>query len=143
MSAGTTAYASVRAVDGVDPLVRERVGREVTAEFVRYEEALVANDVETMTELFWDSPDVLRFGLADDQLGARELRAWRESQPSLPPGRRLVDTRILVLGEQSAVVTTRFGYSGRPDFGRQTQIWFRCGTKWRIVGAHVSESGVA
>ncbi len=60
-----------------------------------------------------------------------------------PTGRTLLDTRVLVLGNETAVVTTRFGYSARPDFGRQTQIWFRFGTKWRIVEAHVSESGVA
>jgi hypothetical protein len=35
---------------------------EVTAAFQHYERALVANDVDVLNALFWDSPLTLRYG---------------------------------------------------------------------------------
>ena len=112
---------------------------EVRAEFERYEAALVAGDVETMTSQFWASPDVVHFGLADMQVGADELAAWRKAQPPLPAGRRLTDTRVTAFGPDVVVVTTCFGYPGRVEIGRQSQVWARLDEGWRIVSAHVSE----
>ena len=59
----------------------------VTAVFERDEAALVANDVDTLDELFWDSPDIVRFGLADRQHGFAEVSAFRRSleRQTLPP----------------------------------------------------------
>lgn len=48
---------------------RPDVVADISAVFERYEAALVANDVDILDELFWDSPDVVRFGLADRQHG--------------------------------------------------------------------------
>lgn len=112
---------------------------EVTKAFEGYEEALVAGDVDRLTGYFWDGPEVVRFGIADRQNGAEELRRWREAQPPLPPGRRRCDTRVLALGTDCAVVTTRFAYPGGDTEGRQSQTWARMPGGWRIVSAHVSE----
>ena len=38
---------------------------EVTEAFLRYERALVANDVATLDTLFWKSPHTLRFGIGE------------------------------------------------------------------------------
>ena len=38
---------------------------QVLEAFARYEEALVRGDVAVMTELFADSPDLVRFGITD------------------------------------------------------------------------------
>ena len=38
---------------------------EVTAAFQRYEKALNTNDVTTLDELFWKSPQTLRFGVGE------------------------------------------------------------------------------
>ncbi|MBV8030848.1 MAG: DUF3225 domain-containing protein, partial [Betaproteobacteria bacterium] len=41
------------------------VVEEVTAVFQRYEKALNDNDVAVLDELFWDSPDVVRYGIRE------------------------------------------------------------------------------
>ncbi|GGM07349.1 AtzH-like domain-containing protein [Dactylosporangium sucinum] len=120
-------------------LNRPDVVAEVTQCFVDYEKALTAGDVRALTEAFWSSPLVSRFGIADRQTGAAALAAWRASQPPLPPGRRLFDTVVTTFGTDLATVTTLFDYPGgeqRP--GRQSQTWVRLPEGWRIVHAHVS-----
>jgi ketosteroid isomerase-like protein len=112
---------------------------EVAAAFAAYEEALVKDDQEAVAGAFWDDPGTVRFGIADHQSGAGEIRAWRRRQPPLPPGRALSDTRISTFGTGFAVVTTLFGYPGSTATGRQTQVWSRFPDGWRIVSAHVSE----
>lgn len=112
---------------------------EVREAFERYERALVDGDVATLTELFWDDPRCRRFGVADRQQGGSEIAAWRRAHPSVPDGRRLRDTAVLVLGESAAVVTTLFDHPGSATEGRQSQTWFRFPQGWRIVAAHVSE----
>jgi ketosteroid isomerase-like protein len=118
---------------------RSDVVAEVAAVFGDYEKALAANDVEALAEAFWASAEVTRFGIADHQTGAGELRAWRAAQAPLPPGRRLFDTRVTTFGTDLATVTTQFDYPGREDRpGRQSQTWVRFPPGWRIVHAHVS-----
>ena len=111
----------------------------VRAVFERYEQALVDGDVAALTELFWDDPRCVRYGVADRQLGAAEIAAWRRAHPSVPPGRRLAETVIVAVDERTAVVSTLFGYPGLAVEGRQTQTWARLAEGWRIVAAHVSE----
>jgi len=115
------------------------VETEVTAAFLRYEAALVANDLAVLRELFWDDPRVVRFGIADAQFGSDELGAWRAAQPPLPPGRTLERTSVTAFGDDTAAVTTLFRYPGRAAVGRQTQLWVRRPEGWRIASAHVSE----
>ncbi|HEY3263390.1 MAG TPA: AtzH-like domain-containing protein [Pseudonocardiaceae bacterium] len=126
----TPAYAEVNRPDIV---------AEVHAAFQRYERALAAADVDTLNELFWDSPLATRFGLSDRQHGAAEIRRWRREHPGVPAGRRLYDTRVLTIDDRTAMVTTLFDYPNRPVEGRQTQLWIRFAPGWRIVSAHVSE----
>lgn len=121
-----------------DPVTRQVVA-EVAEAFTAYEAALARNDVDALAGFFWDSPRVVRFGVADEQRGAEEVRRWRASSPGVPPGRRLVRTDVLPIGPDAAVVTTRFGYGDGEATGRQTQVWARLPEGWRIVSAHVSE----
>jgi ketosteroid isomerase-like protein len=112
---------------------------EVAAAFAAYEKALVAGDLDAMAGAFWDSEEVVRFGIQDHQVGAAALRAWRAAQHPLPPGRTLVDPRITTFGDDTAVVTTRFHYPASPAEGRQSQVWRRLPQiGWRVVHAHVS-----
>jgi hypothetical protein len=120
-------------------LDRSDVVAEVRAAFDRYERALVDGDVGVLTELFWDDPRCLRYGVADRQYGAVEIAAWRRDHPSVPPGRLLRDTHLLAVDDRTAVVNTLFGYPDGRMEGRQTQVWVRFGVGWRIVAAHVSE----
>jgi Protein of unknown function (DUF3225) len=118
---------------------RPEVVAEVHGVFHAYEEALVANDTETLNELFWDSPLTQRFGVADAQDGYDQVAAWRATQGSLPAGRALTHTKIVTFGEDVAVVTTYFRYPGSPMVGRQSQTWIRTAEGWRIASAHVSD----
>lgn len=42
------------------------VVRAVTAAFLAYETALVDNDVDTLSALFWKSPLTIRFGVTEN-----------------------------------------------------------------------------
>jgi hypothetical protein len=124
-----------------DPVTLDRPGvvAEIRAAFTRYERALVDGDVAVLTELFWDDPRCLRYGVADRQHGAAEIAAWRRAHPSVPSGRALRETQILAIDDRTAVVTTLFGYPDGAVEGRQSQTWVRFAEGWRIVAAHVSE----
>jgi hypothetical protein len=111
---------------------------EVAAAFERYERALADGDLDVLDELFWDSPATVRFGIADHQWGADAVRRWRVAHGRVPPGRALRRTEITTFGTGTAVVTTLFGYPGRPVTGRQSQTWVRLPEGWRVVSAHVS-----
>lgn len=125
--------------DGAAVLDRPEVVAQVAAAFARYERALVDGDVAVLTELFWDDPRCVRYGVADRQHGAAEIAAWRQAHPSVPPGRRLRETVIVAVDDRTAVVSTLFGYPGAVTEGRQTQTWIRLAAGWRIIAAHVSE----
>jgi hypothetical protein len=120
-------------------LDRPDVVAQVRAAFARYERALVGGDVAVLTELFWDDPRCVRYGVADRQHGAAEIAAWRRARPSVPPGRRLRETVVVAVDDRTAVVSTVFYYPGGATEGRQTQTWARLASGWRIIAAHVSE----
>lgn len=120
-------------------LDRPDVVAEVAAAFRRYERALVDGDVAVLTELFWDDPRCVRFGVADRQRGGEEIAAWRRRNPAVPSGRRLTETQVLAIGPDAAVVTTLFGYPDGTLEGRQSQTWVRFAVGWRVVAAHVSQ----
>jgi hypothetical protein len=117
---------------------RPELVAELTEVFQRYEKALVDGDNESLVGYFWSDPAVVRFGLADEQRGIDELRAWRLAQPPAAPGRRLYDTVLTTFGTGFAVITTGFDYPDGQPPGRQSQTWVRTPAGWRIVSAHVS-----
>jgi len=111
---------------------------EVNKAFADYEAALVAGENERLVAAFWDSPALVRYGLADRQAGAEQLRRWRLAEPPVPPGRRLFETVLTTFGTDFATVNTLFAYPGTEGAGRQSQTWARTPEGWRIVNAHVS-----
>ncbi|HEY1970867.1 MAG TPA: AtzH-like domain-containing protein [Pseudonocardia sp.] len=135
----TESAEPVGLIDSEPALDRPEVVAEVLAAFRRYERALIAGDVAVLTELFWDDPRVVRYGVADRQRGPSELAAWRYAHPTVPAGRRLYGTTVLAVDHRVAVVQTLFDYPGGELEGRQTQTWVRLRDGWRIVAAHVSE----
>lgn len=114
------------------------VVQEVTALFARYEAAFLANDVAALNGFFWRSPQVTRYGIADQQLGHDALVAYRASVPPPDFTRSLHDVRITAFGPDTAVAMCRFLRSDTPLWGYQTQTWVRLAEGWRIVSAHVS-----
>lgn len=51
---------------------------ELRALYPRYEEALVNNDVEGLTRMFWASPLAIRFGAGENLYGVEQIEAFPE-----------------------------------------------------------------
>jgi hypothetical protein len=111
---------------------------EVTDAFMRYERALVANDVETLDALFWNSPHTLRFGVAENLYGHKAIAAFRIGRLPLDMTRRLMNTVITTYGRDMATANTEFQRVGATLTGRQSHVWLRTDQGWRIGVAHVS-----
>lgn len=112
---------------------------EVRALFEAYEDALMRNDVSAMDAAFWDSPEVVRYGVAEVQYGIDAVKRWRAKATPVPPGRAREETRVTALSPDCVLVATVFRYPGLPgQLGRQSQTWARLPEGWRIVHAHVS-----
>ena len=112
---------------------------EVTAQFERYERALVSNDVAVLDELFRNDPRTLRYGGGENLYGYREIMAFRAARPSVGLMRRTDRTVITTYGRDMAVASTLFYRDSAPGkVGRQMQTWVRFAEGWKIVAAHVS-----
>ncbi len=117
---------------------------ETVAELQRlyplYESALVINDVETLTRMFWASPYAIRLGAGENLYGVDEIEAFRRARPAVNLARRMVRLEIVTFGKDYGSVTLEFERdmpSGTVR-GRQSQVWVRMAEGWRIVSAHVS-----
>jgi hypothetical protein len=112
---------------------------EVTAQFARYEQALVTNDVAALGELFRNDPRTLRYGIAENLYGHGEISAFRAARPPVGLMRKTARTIITTYGRDTAVASTLFYRESAPGkVGRQMQTWVRFPEGWRIVAAHVS-----
>jgi Protein of unknown function (DUF3225) len=112
---------------------------EVEAAFAEYEAALTSNHIETLDAIFWDSPRVIRYGLAENLYGADAVRAFRAGRPSKGLSRTLSGTVITTFGRDFATASTLFQREANPGkLGRQMQSWARLPEGWRVVAAHVS-----
>ena len=110
---------------------------EVEAIFAAYETALLKNDDETLARMFLDRPETVRYGVNDVQHGYVEILAFRASQA--PFERKLDRTVITSYGSDCATAQTMFIREDIPGkLGRQTQVWIRTPTGWKVAAAHVS-----
>jgi hypothetical protein len=112
---------------------------EVTAQFARYEKALVSNDVAVLDELFRNDSRTLRYGIGENLYGYDAIMAFRAARSPAGLMRRTDKTVITSYGRDSAVASTLFYRDGTPGkVGRQMQTWVRFPEGWKIVAAHVS-----
>ena len=113
---------------------------EIAALHEQYEAALVSNDVETLVTFFWDSPLALRFGVSESLYGAREIEEFRRKRSPVNLAREVSNLRIVTFGDDCAIVTLEFAKvaDGGRRTGRQSQVWRKFKTGWKIVSAHVS-----
>ena len=112
---------------------------EVSAQFARYEAALVSNDVAVLDELFHADSRSIRYGVAENLYGHDEIMAFRAARSPVGLGRKTARTVIATYGRDTAVASTLFyrdHLAGK--VGRQMQTWIRFPEGWRIVAAHVS-----
>jgi hypothetical protein len=112
---------------------------EVTAQFARYEQALVSNDVAVLDELFRADPRTLRYGVGENLYGYEAIMTFRAARSPIGLNRRTEKTVITTYGRDTAVASTLFYRDTLPGkVGRQMQTWVRFPEGWRIVAAHVS-----
>jgi len=116
---------------------------ELAALYPMYETALVNNDVDTLTHMFWASPQVMRFGVTENLYGIDEIEAFRKARPSQGLARTITRLDIVALGKDHGSLTLEFERTpSNPEAktirGRQSQVWARLPEGWRIVAAHVS-----
>jgi hypothetical protein len=112
---------------------------EVTAQFARYEKALVSNDVMVLDELFRKDSRTLRYGIGENLYGYDAITAFRAARSPVGLMRKTAKTAITTYGRDTAVASTLFYRETLPGrVGRQMQTWVRFAEGWRIVAAHVS-----
>ena len=81
---------------------------EVTAQFQRYEQALVSNDVAVLDELFRKDARTLRYGIGENLYGYGEIAAFRAARSPAGLMRRTARTIITAYGRDTAVASTLF-----------------------------------
>jgi len=113
---------------------------ELQALYPKYEAALMTNDAETLTQMFWASPHAMRFGVTENLYGIEEIEAFRKSRPSTNLARIVRRLDVVTFGRDFGSVTLEFERTanGKIISGRQSQVWVRLPEGWRIVSAHVS-----
>jgi ketosteroid isomerase-like protein len=115
------------------------VKAEVEAAFASYEKALMANDVDALQALFWDSSHTIRYGIGENLYGYDEIGAFRAARSPVGLERTTSRTVITTYGQDFATASTLFHRETAPGkVGRQMQTWARTPDGWRVVAAHVS-----
>jgi hypothetical protein len=110
---------------------------EVTAEFERYEHALVTNDVASLDGFFWNSPHALRYGAGENLYGFSQIASFRAGRSPAGLAREIRRRVITTFGRDYATANIEFVRTP-PTLGRQSQTWVRLPEGWRIVAAHIS-----
>ena len=117
------------------------VVEDISQLYNQYELALCNNDVATLTKFFWDSSEVVRFGLMENLYGSEAIKAYRKSRPDIKLSRHISNFKVTAFDIDTAIVTLEF-YGGLVDqparSGRLTQVWRHFPNGWKIVSAHVS-----
>jgi hypothetical protein len=113
---------------------------ELQTLYPKYETALVTNDVDTLTRMFWASPHAMRFGVTENLYGIDEIEAFRKGRSPSNLARAVRRLDIVTFGKDFGSVTLEFErtVNGKTTRGRQSQVWARLPEGWRIVSAHVS-----
>jgi ketosteroid isomerase-like protein len=115
------------------------VKAEVEAAFAQYEKALMANDVDGLQALFWDSANTIRYGIGENLYGHQEIGAFRAARSVVGLARTISRTVTTTYGRDFATASTLFHReTSAGKVGRQMQTWARTSDGWRVVAAHVS-----
>lgn len=91
---------------------------EVTAQFARCRGALVNNKTDVLNELFWNCPQILRYGTRDNLYGVDAIQAFRAAQPAQGLARVILKTVIPTYGSGFATANIEFQRVGATRPGR-------------------------
>lgn len=116
----------------------QEVRLEVTEAFWRYVNAIVANDIDAVTQAFWQSPHTLRYGTGENLYGIDEIAAFRNSQRGNRLDLEITRLVITTFGRNYATANCEMRRSDTGGDGRMSHTWVRFADGWRIVAAHVS-----
>ncbi len=113
---------------------------ELTQLYLKYEKALVENDLAVLDELFWESSEVVRFGATENLYGIAQIRQFRSDRPTHDLARSIANLKVVTFGQDTAAITLEFQrtMNGITRSGRQSQFWRKFPEGWKIVSAHVS-----
>ena len=113
---------------------------QLTQLYLKYEKGLCTNDIETLDKLFWEAPQVVRFGVTENLYGGDEVRAFRQGREVVNLDRQMYNLKVVTFGADTAAVTLEFRRvtDGVVRLGRQSQMWRKFPEGWKIVSAHVS-----
>jgi ketosteroid isomerase-like protein len=121
--------------------------KDVLAAFNAIIAGIQATDVDAVTSVYWNSPQLVLFNNNGTVTrGWEQMRKNRESSyPNLKDVKLEVrDVRTQMLGRDGAVVTAQWTqsqtYKGTPETatGRMTLVFRRIGTAWKAVHLHTS-----
>src|ERR1019366_6845128 len=76
--------------------------------YPKYEAALMANDAETLTRMFWASPHAMRFGVTENLYGIEEIEAFRKGRSPAYLSRTVRRLDIVTFGRDFGSVTLEF-----------------------------------
>jgi Protein of unknown function (DUF3225) len=111
---------------------------EMKVAFYKYEQALNENDVGVLNELFWNSPQTVRYGVAEQLYGYDEIKGFRAARPPIDLRRELLKVVITTYGREFATASCEYRRLETGRRGRQMQTWIRLPEGWKVVAAHVS-----
>jgi len=80
----------------------------------------------------------LRFGIHENLYGYESIAFFRATRPAIDMTRRLMNTVITTYDRDMATAHTEFQRLGSLLTGRQSHVWLRTESGWRIAAAHVS-----
>src|SRR5579863_9854439 len=97
---------------------------ELQSLYPQYEDALLRNDAETLTRMFWASPNAMRFGAGENLHGSDEIAAFRMCRPITNLARTIRRLDIVTFGRDFGSVTLEFerAAGGKIVSGRQSQV---------------------
>ncbi|MFT3887508.1 MAG: DUF3225 domain-containing protein [Arachnia sp.] len=114
----------------------ETIPADLLAAFRRYEEALLADDLDVLDDCFEDEPGTMRGDAGGLLVGHDAISAFRGVRGGVP-ARRIERIEYRPLGDDAALLVSISRYASGGT-GLQTQLWRRADGRWRIAVAHVT-----
>ena len=112
------------------------VPASLLAAFLRYEQAIMDDDLDLLDAFFADGPATMRGDGAGLLVGHEAISAFRGARGGVPP-RTIERVEYRPLGDDAAMLVSVSRYASGGT-GLQTQLWQRIDGRWLITVAHVT-----
>jgi Asp-tRNA(Asn)/Glu-tRNA(Gln) amidotransferase A subunit family amidase len=106
--------------------------------FWRYDDALLNDDVPTMSALFEDSPHTVRVDGHRMLVGHEAITQFRSARKQ-PPTRQIFSAHARTISPDTVLVSAITQAPNRKDLrGYQTQVWQKQAGRWVVIAAHLT-----